>query len=181
VSSSRIPPEQAQLEATMAVAAMTAALAGHTTLFIDQPLDSAVHYRANGDTTIMMQCSPQLQERRITTTDSMSTSRDHGEVQHRCQDDVELREPSALFQAAQRLVLGECSCLRNVHRTQVGFQAELGPWVHQQTQTTGLQGLVESIQSRVRCLEVLDACLLIELGRQRGDHVMWKVPATRLA
>jgi len=161
----------------MAVNAMTAALAGHTTLFIDQALDLKDRYRANGDTTIVMQCSPQLQERRITATDQFATVQDpaHTEVQHRWQDDVELREPSALFQAAQRLVLSECSCLRNVQRTQVGFQAELGPWVHQQTQTTGLQGLAESITSRVRCLEVLDACLLVELGRQRGEHVLWKV------
>eukprot|EP00045_Choanoeca_perplexa_P013662 m.155451 g.155451 ORF g.155451 m.155451 type:complete len:882 (+) comp16416_c0_seq3:87-2732(+) len=173
---SRISTAQVQAEAKMAVASIATALAGHTTLFVDQPMDLTDPYRAHGDTTIMMQCSPQLQERRFTATDHVESTLNpaHTEIQRRWQDDIELREPSALFQAAQRFVLSECCCLRHLKATEVGFQADLGSWVREQTQASDLKELVQLIHSRALCLELLEACLLVELGRQRGDHSLWK-------
>eukprot|EP00730_Choanoeca_flexa_P005467 TRINITY_DN11950_c0_g2_i3.p1 TRINITY_DN11950_c0_g2~~TRINITY_DN11950_c0_g2_i3.p1 ORF type:complete len:932 (+),score=235.89 TRINITY_DN11950_c0_g2_i3:79-2874(+) len=182
-ASGKISKEQRLSEADMAVRAMEAAFWNHASTFVAQQLSADEVYRATGSATILLHCKQRFAQRQSTNTDTVTTKLDKNdkatlEVEHQLRDAVTLREPSEVFQRAQAFVLAQCCALRNVMRTNDGMQGDLGAWIHQQVSSSKLEGLAEAIASRARCLELLDACLLIRLGRQSGPHRLWQTASS---
>ncbi|EGD83365.1 hypothetical protein PTSG_03974 [Salpingoeca rosetta] len=72
-------------------------------------------------------------------------------------------------------LLRQISCLARIERVDKGgYRIHMGRWIANIVRTLGAKGIEEVLLSRLRCVELTEACLLLRMARQLTPVGPWK-------